>query len=482
LVEFVAAAEDHSESSNCRFGAVVVDECHPAALSSGAWRALPPEDRSALWRQVIGRLDAVRIGITATPETHASDLFGDPVFSYCHNAAIADGYLVPHAPPLELSFSPARVRPLQLDALTTLGEARFEGAAPKFRPLLEDIGTFILQPNAERVLADEIVARIDPWSEARALVIAASPRHADAVAAAIVDAVAERYGDSSTLRPIAIHGDPETRARLARRFVDGRARIAVTDEATEPELALDTIELLAFARPIRSETSYSLALGTAARPSAGKTSFEVLHAFPRPPSLPALAPALRSGVPAELQLNASSALIDDAEFKASGRLRFGRDGGAKEHLKRFSRLLETEAEAEVFSGISSGKPTRSDLRLITLYLARSGFTSASLRFAANRRDGVDVEMGVVHWAVANLDGKRPEQVRDALRDLVDEARSRKRYTPAQRERISLLADAARRDGILDAKTPEVRAAGGWQLLDRFLDGTLEGLGAELCGR
>lgn len=482
LVEFVAASEAEAESSDCRFGAVVVDECHPAALSSGAWRALPPADRTALWRQAIERVDAVRIGITATPETHAADLFGPPVFSYCHNTAIADGYLVPHAPPLELSFSPARARPLQLDTLGTLGEANFSDASPEFRPLAEDIGTHILQPRAERALADEIVSRVDPWSEGRALVIAASPRHADAVAAAIVDAVAERYGDQSTLRPIAIHGDPVTRAKLAKRFVDGSARIAVTDEATEPELSLETIELLAFARPIRSETSYSLALGTAARPSAGKTSFEVLHAFPRPASLPDLAPALRTGVPAELQLGGDSALVDPAEFKATGRLRFGRDGGAKEHLKRFKQTLEAEAESEVFAGLSSGKPTRGDVRLITLYLSRTGFTAPSLRFAANRHDGVDVEMGVLHWAAAELTGRKPEAARDALRDALDEARSRKQYTPAQRERISLLADAARRDGILDGETPEVRAAGGWPLLDRFLDGTLGGLAAELCGR
>ncbi len=482
LVEFVANSEGQSHSASCRFGAVVVDECHPAALSSGAWRALPPEDRTSLWRQAIERVDAVRIGITATPESHASDLFGEAVFSYCHNAAIADGYLVPHAPPLELSFAPARARALQLNSLGTLGEANLADASPEFRPLVEDLGTHILQPNAERALADEIVARIDPWSEARALVIAASPRHADAVAAAIVDAVAERYGDQSTLRPIAIHGEPTTRAKLVDRFVDGSARIAVIDEATEPELGLETIELLAFARPIRSETSYSLALGTAARPAPGKTSFEVLHAFPRPSSLPALAPALRSGIPAELQLNGESALIDAAEFSSSGRLRFGRDGGAKEHLKRFRRLVEKEAEGEVLAGLSSGKPTRGDLRLITLFMSRSGFTAASLRFAANRRDGVDVDMGVVHWASAELRQRKPEALRDALREALDEARSRKRYTPAQRERITLLANAARRDGILDAKTPEVRAAGGWQLLDRFLDGTLGGLADELCGR
>ena len=466
LASFVGAAVSGVPEPSARYAALVVDECHPAALLDGPWSALPAEDRVAVLSQAFQRMDAIRIGITATPHAGTAEPFGAPVFSYCHNTAIADGRLVPHAPAIELSFEPARVRLLAGAMLRSVaGTQPDEGIDVR----LDDVGLRVLQPFAEHALAADIARRIDPWGQSRALVLAASPRHADEVAAALRAALADRYPRGSGIEVAVVHGSTSERARLLRHFTEGRARIVVSDHAREPGFALPELELLVFARPIRSETDYSLALGTAARPHPGKVSFEVVHAFPRPTELPALAAARRTGVPASLQ--PESFWIDESQYEIDACRRFGRDADARAHLRRFEYFVADQKDNEGFADLGSG-PTRPDARLVTLICSRIGFTSASLQTAAREARSVDLGLGLVAWTRAALTGVDAAAYSDRLQHALRRMLAEPGYTRVQRTRLRSIAAAYRRDGFVDPESPEVIEAGGWEALDRFLDGTL----------
>ncbi len=50
-------------------------------------------DYISKYRRVIEYIDAVNIGLTATPALHAVEIFGRPVYAYSYYDAVIDGYL-----------------------------------------------------------------------------------------------------------------------------------------------------------------------------------------------------------------------------------------------------------------------------------------------------------------------------------------------------------------------------------------------------
>lgn len=44
--------------------------------------------------------DAVKIGLTATPAKHTSEIFGKPVYLYSYREAVADDWLIDHESPI----------------------------------------------------------------------------------------------------------------------------------------------------------------------------------------------------------------------------------------------------------------------------------------------------------------------------------------------------------------------------------------------
>jgi len=52
------------------------------------------------YRRVLDYFDAVKIGLTATPAKHTTEIFGKPVFTYSYREAVADDWLIDHEPPI----------------------------------------------------------------------------------------------------------------------------------------------------------------------------------------------------------------------------------------------------------------------------------------------------------------------------------------------------------------------------------------------
>jgi hypothetical protein len=51
---------------------------------------------------VLDYFDAVKVGLTATPALHTTQIFGAPVFTYGYREAVVDGYLVDYEPPIQV--------------------------------------------------------------------------------------------------------------------------------------------------------------------------------------------------------------------------------------------------------------------------------------------------------------------------------------------------------------------------------------------
>jgi type I restriction enzyme, R subunit len=90
-----------------QYDCIVVDECHRGylldrELSDAELTFRSYDEYISKYRRVLDYFDAVKIGLTATPALHTSQIFGMPIFSYSYREAVIDGYLVDHEPPIQI--------------------------------------------------------------------------------------------------------------------------------------------------------------------------------------------------------------------------------------------------------------------------------------------------------------------------------------------------------------------------------------------
>ncbi|WP_431270285.1 DEAD/DEAH box helicase family protein [Dankookia sp. P2] len=86
---------------------IVVDECHRGytldrELGDAELGFRSEADYVSKYRRVLEHFDAVKIGLTATPALHTTEIFGRPVFTYGLREAVIDGYLIDQEPPIRI--------------------------------------------------------------------------------------------------------------------------------------------------------------------------------------------------------------------------------------------------------------------------------------------------------------------------------------------------------------------------------------------
>jgi type I restriction enzyme, R subunit len=114
LVKRVLFTADDSEAPPIdQYDLIVVDECHRGYLldremSDAELSFRGQDDYVSKYRRVLGYFDAVKIGLTATPALHTTEIFGDPIFTYSYRDAVVEGHLIDHEPPLRIETALAR--------------------------------------------------------------------------------------------------------------------------------------------------------------------------------------------------------------------------------------------------------------------------------------------------------------------------------------------------------------------------------------
>ena len=152
---------------------MVVDECHRGYLldremSDAELSFRGQDDYISKYRRVLEYFDAVKIGLTATPALHTTEIFGDPIFTYSYREAVIDGYLIDHEPPVRIETALARggivfEKDEQLDLLNTrTGEIDLAHAPDEIRFEVEQFNKQVVTPEFNRVVAEELANHIDP--------------------------------------------------------------------------------------------------------------------------------------------------------------------------------------------------------------------------------------------------------------------------------------------------------------------------------
>lgn len=282
-----------------QYDLMVIDECHRGYLldremSDAELNFRGQDDYISKYRRVLDYFDAVKIGLTATPALHTTDIFGDPVFTYSYREAVVDGFLIDHEPPIRIETALARAgikfeKDEELELLNTrTGEVDLAHAPDEIRFEVEAFNRQVITPNFNRVVAEELAQHIDPALPGKTLIFAATDAHADMVVSAIKTAFAGVYGDIDDAAVKKITGSVDKVKNWIRSFRnDANPQIVVTVDLLTTGIDVPKITNLVFLRRVNSRILYEQMIGRATRqcPEIGKEVFRIFDAVDLYPHL-----------------------------------------------------------------------------------------------------------------------------------------------------------------------------------------------------
>lgn len=300
LVKRVLYAADTSEAPPVdQYDVMVVDECHRGYLldremSDAELSFRGQEDYISKYRRVLEYFDAVKVGLTATPALHTTDIFGEPIFRYSYREAVIDGFLIDHEPPIRIETALARAgitfqKDEQLDLLNTqTGEIDLAHAPDEIHFDVDQFNKQVVTPEFNRVVAEELAKHIDPALPGKTLIFAATDAHADIVVDALKKAFADAYGEIDDAAVRKITGSVDRVQSLIRSFRnDANPKIAVTVDLLTTGIDVPKIVNLVFLRRVNSRILYEQMIGRATRrcDEIGKEVFRIFDAVDLYPHL-----------------------------------------------------------------------------------------------------------------------------------------------------------------------------------------------------
>ncbi len=274
------------------YDCVVVDECHRGYALDREMSASQVEYRSeadyiSKYRRVLDHFDAVRIGLTATPALHTTEIFGRPIYEYGYRQAVIDGHLVDHEPPIRLRTK------LNEDGIHWGAGEQVEafdpgtGEVAAFETPDEidiDVDGFNVQVVTEsfnRVVCEHLAGEIDPSLPGKTMVFCATDAHADTVVVLLKEALRRRYGEVEDDAVMKITGAADRPLEKLRLYKNERLpKFAVTVDLLTTGIDVPEITNLVFIRRVKSRILYEQMIGRATRlcPDIGKEFFRIYDA------------------------------------------------------------------------------------------------------------------------------------------------------------------------------------------------------------
>ncbi len=286
------AGEDQPPPTVDQYDCIVVDECHRGylldrELSDTELGFRNYDEYISSYRRVLDYFDAVKIGLTATPALHTTEIFGKPVFDYSYREAVIDGYLVDHEPPIQIDTQLSKegivwkvgeqvptynAAKSQIDLFTTPDEIRIE---------VDGFNRKVITESFNRVVCDYLAGEIDPSSRQKTLIFCANDAHADLVVDLLKKAFEKQYGSIDDDAVLKITGAADKPLQLIRRYKNERnPNVAVTVDLLTTGVDVPEICNLVFMRRVNSRILFDQMLGRATRlcPEIGKEAFRVFDA------------------------------------------------------------------------------------------------------------------------------------------------------------------------------------------------------------
>lgn len=273
-----------------QFDCIIIDEAHRGytldqEMTEGELALRDTSQYLSSYRRVLDYFDAVKIGLTATPAKHTSEIFGKPVYTYSYREAVADDWLIDHEPPI------------RYETLLTQNGITFEKGKPVEvinrqtgevdTTELEDELTFevdafnrrVINENFNRVICEQLVQELDPFGDEKTMIFCATDLHADMVKSQLDKAFKDLYNGRYNEAAVAkITGQSDKVDQLIRRYKNERyPNIAITVDLLTTGIDVPRICNLVFMRRIRSRILYEQMIGRATRrcDEIGKTVFRI---------------------------------------------------------------------------------------------------------------------------------------------------------------------------------------------------------------
>lgn len=277
-----------------QYDCIVVDECHRGylldrELSDTEIVFRDQKDYQSKYRAAIEYFDAFKIGLTATPALHTTEIFGRPVFTYSYTEAVLDGYLNDHLPPIRIHTKLAEkgikyavnepVKVFDIDTNTieiynTPDELNFD---------VSDFNRKVIAQEFTKVVTQWLIESdsINPYSPAKTLVFCVTDKHADEVVEAFKSAIEHYHGEVEDDAVQKITGASDKPLDKIRSYKNDRLpNIAVTVDLLTTGVDVPKISNLVFLRRVNSRILFEQMLGRATRlcPEIGKGPFRIYDA------------------------------------------------------------------------------------------------------------------------------------------------------------------------------------------------------------
>ncbi|MGJ8673722.1 type I restriction-modification system endonuclease [Rubritalea sp.] len=272
------------------YDCIIVDEAHRGytldqEMTEGSLVHRDPARYLSSYRRVLDYFDAVKIGLTATPAKHTSDIFGKPVFTYSYREAVADGWLIDHEPPIryETVLSKHGIHFEKGDSVSVINSNTKGVELAELEDDLQfDVESFnrqVITESFNQVICEQLAQEFDPDGDEKVMIFCATDIHADMVKRLLDEEFHKLYGDTykeASVRKIT--GKSDQVAKVIKRYKNERhPTIAITVDLLTTGIDVPKICHLVFLRRVRSRILYEQMIGRATRrcPEIAKTTFKI---------------------------------------------------------------------------------------------------------------------------------------------------------------------------------------------------------------
>ena len=273
-----------------QFDCIIIDEAHRGytldqEMTEGELATRDASQYLSSYRRVLDYFDAVKIGLTATPAKHTSEIFGAPVFTYSYREAVAEDWLIDHEPPIryETLLTQNGITFAKGEKVSAINMQTGEVHSAELDDELNfDVDAFnrgVITENFNRVICQQLVQELDPFGDEKTLIFCATDLHADMVKRLLDDAFKDLYNGEYNQAAVAkITGQSDKVDQLIRQYKNERyPNIAITVDLLTTGIDVPKICNLVFMRRVKSRILYEQMIGRATRrcDEIGKTVFRI---------------------------------------------------------------------------------------------------------------------------------------------------------------------------------------------------------------
>jgi len=293
FVKRIMYPSDSSSSPNVDdYDCVIIDECHRGYLLDRELNSIELEFRDfddyvSKYRRVVEYFDAVKIGITATPALHTSEIFGEPIFQYTYAEAVIDKCLTDYESPhiIETELAKSGIvweKGAEIEVLDPrTGKRDLNKTADEVKVEIKHFNKKVITPAFNRVVCEYLAEQIDPMLAEKTLIFCANNDHADLVVQLLKEALIAKYGEIEDEAVRKITGESDRPLELILKYKNEQLpNIAVTVDLLTTGIDVPTICNIVFLRRVNSRILFEQMLGRATRlcPEIGKDRFRVFDA------------------------------------------------------------------------------------------------------------------------------------------------------------------------------------------------------------